>query len=106
MRISDWSSDGCSSDLLHSPSDPGPSDLRDVERVEQFAGARQQYIACGIELSHGHDILARDLKIIVLGLEQVEQRPARDAKALGEHVARLAARAVKIGRASCRERVG
>ena len=61
------------------------------KRREQPAGARQQDIARRVELGDRADVGRGDVEIAALGLEQLEQGAARNAEALGEHVARLAA---------------
>src|SRR3546814_10916915 len=79
MRISDWSSDVCSSDLAHR--DPaGP-------RCRLFDGGHGQS-------RQGPQVLGRDFR-------SARPRPARHAG----HVHQFGRRSEEIGRASCRERV-
>src|SRR3546814_3609843 len=84
IRISDWSSDVCSSDLLLRPCPLGCVALR-VEPVEHTPEVR------GVALDGR--AAERDLELI----------DRQSAQALGNH--RLGVRTLEIGRASCRERV-
>src|SRR3546814_18076428 len=85
MRISDWSSDVCSSDLL--------ADLRVEDGVRRLAG----------QIVDDLDILTagvEDLEHRFIVDEEVEQRFQVDA---GRH--RVDRSGMEIGRASCRGRV-
>src|SRR3546814_11940322 len=93
MRISDWSSDVCSSDLLH--------------RLYPFAHQRAERRRRGVEDVHLVLVAdlpeAREVGIVRHAFEHQRRR------AVGERpiddVAVAGAPADKIGRASCRERV-
>src|SRR3546814_7560942 len=77
MRISDWSSDVCSSDLL----------------AALDAGCRLQFITRNDRARQGGDYLDLDTEIHELALD----KPRREIQRFG--------RLQQIGRASCRERV-
>src|SRR3546814_17732448 len=96
MRISDWSSDVCSSDLLriaaetgvpHIPSAPGDHVTGIYRRRLTLASGRFAMMEDG------------------LGFQLVPWRPALDPQ-LGKHISgTMAHGGGAIGRASCRERV-
>src|SRR3546814_11757367 len=111
MRISDWSSDVCSSDL--------PAAVTAVARIDtllphhaRFGGERA--VAVEPQVEHGDDLVRARAGIdltIGTGLDLAAARGFEP----GEHLwadarrarrLRFAVRRLKIGRASCRERVG
>src|SRR3546814_2077491 len=93
MRISDWSSDVCSSDLLHP--------------AARIAHAMED---CLVAAQEGRLLLqADDIDALLLGTDLL-QRVATPGAELGGEIDDLVVRlsnspAVTIGRASCRERV-
>src|SRR3546814_13127933 len=96
MRISDWSSDVCSSDLLG---------RRQARRREQAAGILLAHVVGeGLEAlaAGGDEVLVEHPLAAVVTLEQplVEQLE-QPAVAVEAHLEEE----VEIGRASCRERV-
>src|SRR3546814_13203241 len=93
MRISDWSSDVCSSDLL---------DLREVAAQLRLGCDQRQLV----------DLQQRDLARAVLGALPAQLQADRSACAGDQDAAatqpaadRLPVRRYQLGRASCRERV-
>src|SRR3546814_15035550 len=104
MRISDWSSDVCSSDLLD----------EDILRVAAIRAARPR-AWIGVDANQGYDrrTLAALLPLLVEhGVAQLEQPLPRGAEADLDglkrplpFVADESALSLEIGRASCRERV-
>src|SRR3546814_19963923 len=101
MRISDWSSDVCSSDLLgtHAPADGG--DILDALRL---IGARLLGGAVLAQPAAAQvgDVLGRDRQALALG-HQTRQRGRNSGYHAGVLSLHLEKR--EIGRASCRERV-
>src|SRR3546814_3787737 len=97
MRISDWSSDVCSSDLqtdvLDRHARDAPCEIRRIDAaVEHACKPVQRRIR--IAAAHGF-MQRRDLVVEILALLVKAAQPA--ANQLFEHA--------EIGRASCRERV-
>src|SRR3546814_11358994 len=93
MRISDWSSDVCSSDVLQAQRDAGlavvllqPLDQLAVEIVQHARAAREQF-----DLAAEHPQQARQLDADVAAAD--DGHPRRRGAEMEE----------KIGRASCRE---
>src|SRR3546814_19586170 len=104
MRISDWSSDVCSSDLLAGGD------------IAQHAAVRRRLVILGAvgigdaERDAGQAALAATLEEFCFGLEACEdvRRCALvpvELDVLGDRAVRIDAQR-EIGRASCRERVG
>src|SRR3546814_7453123 len=99
MRISDWSSDVCSSDLLTVDSGVG---LNAVEQLGLHDG--------GVDLRQVHRLVDVVLELcrvdaVVARLRQIEAGTAGRAQ-LGDHLLVVGAGYLdEIGRASCRERV-
>src|SRR3546814_1505723 len=95
MRISDWSSDVCSSDLMRVRAD-------DAVLVEQGQ------LALGLEhaLDHEHHVGATGIIFVEDERGRGLQRPGEQAFAeFGDLLAVLQYDCVEIGRESCRERV-
>src|SRR3546814_13109218 len=102
MRISDWSSDVCSSDLLLRFTDPvsqrtlalRPDITRQVGRIATSLLAQA----------------SRPLRLCYAGqvvkLRASQLRPAREMLQVGAELIGSDSVAAEIGRASCRERVG
>src|SRR3546814_7910861 len=94
MRISDWSSDVCSSDLVEAADGVGPVGVAVFERHQHlFADARRHEAAplgAGVALGDAHP--ARTLVVVLALSVPVE---------LHLHPSVV----VEIGRASCRDRV-
>src|SRR3546814_14698345 len=91
MRISDWSSDVCSSDLL--------ADADDATLLDIGIGTGQQEVAVLRALA-AQDRLPRRLHIV-----GIEPGPSMLADAERSFAALGAELGLEIGRASCRERV-
>src|SRR3546814_2147418 len=95
MRISDWSSDVCSSDLVHR------EHLGHLTKV-LGCGSEEELVCCAVGSAKAQSVKLQD------ALEVREQHldllslAARGDVSIGEGEI---ARHVKIGRASCRERV-
>src|SRR3546814_4240472 len=91
MRISDWSSDVCSSDLMVTH-----SDVRLASARERFDAARQAYQQSMRVQSQVVGNVAQDAAIIeiLVGKSQGAEGALQAAQATNQ-----------IGRASCRERV-
>src|SRR3546814_10929990 len=92
MRISDWSSDVCSSDLLTNEADAAPSGpLADVVRRQTTVMRRHvdHYLSRARAAASGQVLGARTEVMPVI-----------------EDLCRALARLHEIARASCRERVG
>src|SRR3546814_11370356 len=97
MRISDWSSDVCSSDLARAPQHPTLL----VTHEGNQAARLQAYREAGVEVAQvatdadGH--VSLDATLSLLGARGITRLLVEG----GGHLA-----ASQIGRASCRERVG
>src|SRR3546814_14043633 len=95
MRISDWSSDVCSSDLLHH------RNTTQHEQQQPPSSYRRERHATGVDGKLPRELLGRSLPSVE-GVTAVDctglivREPPRNA----------AKKYTKIGRASCRERVG
>src|SRR3546814_1776300 len=97
MRISDWSSDVCSSDLLHPVIEFGVAHL--TQQLLRVSGANEPLVdqrdAVGMEC----DASDRGDRPVKMGLDPPEQGTFPDIGLV------TPARDRQIGRASCRERV-
>src|SRR3546814_17866634 len=92
MRISDWSSDVCSSDLVRYSRDPGASEeVRDTSRAEFH-----------FRIAEVATMLLLPLLAVSLGVP-----PKRSTSALGVFlgIVMIVSYHKEIGRASCRERM-
>src|SRR3546814_14484208 len=120
MRISDWSSDVCSSDLQHGEPQPGGNlaDQRRIGAAEDVAHEQQcadRRHCCGDEHHRVAPQLARDRtsawKASVYGTWMSLLRRIRPQKVWPAIISRCStigpsdSAGKKIGRASCRERV-
>src|SRR3546814_15009922 len=99
MRISDWSSDGCSSDLSIAE-DSAYSSLIDTRRKGVFETVSVQTISIE-DFCSQNSCIPNILKIDVEGAEMKVLKGASNIFS----DSRFSPRMVKIGRASCRERV-
>src|SRR3546814_12170745 len=95
MRISDWSSDVCSSDLVRETPSPTPprkgEGLRDLRRLAQLRELLQHHLA----LQPRQMVDEEDaLQMVVLVLDARRHQPGHAFLMM-----------LEIGRASCRERV-
>src|SRR3546814_18184502 len=90
MRISDWSSDVCSSDLL----DALPEDLRTI-LTEQMQELEKNLLAKMPQRDAGNQKDASAGGMNISRISDADYAAAREI-----------AKTVEIGRASCRERVG
>src|SRR3546814_21120368 len=106
MRISDWSSDVCSSDLFPNPQSRFPNPGLPMS-VLRFDNVSKQYPGGHVALSDvSFDVGAGEMlfvtghsgagKSTLLKLLHLSERPSRGAVLFAER---------KIGRAACRERV-
>src|SRR3546814_13862559 len=99
LRISDWSSDVCSSDLQHQTGLQLPYEILLVDAAAVLPGiaAQADVVADGARINAGEQVPAE----VLGGDEEVGARQARP------HPRRaVVGRQIQIGRASCRERVG
>src|SRR3546814_12630826 len=112
MRISDWSSDVCSSDLLHGGRrvvsryiyvvDDDDQVRESLGFVLKMAGFQPVLFESGTKFLEEMDGLTPGCVLLDVRM------PGVDGMYLLEHMirARMPSPIVKIGRASCRERVG
>src|SRR3546814_14874538 len=103
MRISDWSSDVCSSDLF-----VAPSEVQGV--AERFGAASFDIEVEGIVWSHRDELCTFDVMVDAFGLGGHEPLKRLAPIVRGADTGRPdlvpeAAGLLEIGRASCRERV-
>src|SRR3546814_18333043 len=98
MRISDWSSDVCSSDLLPLAGDIAAVALRRHVLAQGGDGLARDHLAADGSLDGDLEELARD--------EILEAFAEHAAARLGLAAVDDDGQRVEIGRASCRERVG
>src|SRR3546814_4643310 len=94
MRISDWSSDVCSSDLKFCSLQPqqGQFDFRSLDRLMDFAAQNQMTV-------RGHNLVWHQCLPGWVANGKFSREEA--IKLLRDHIYTV----VEIGRASCRERV-
>src|SRR3546814_18753003 len=105
MRISDWSSDVCSSDLLDEGLDTGPFvdwfNAGNVQQLNQVRRTNQAGLLDGALALRGGGFPQPGAGLL-LGYRFPAQLPL----AIGHAINRDRQGAAEIGRASCRERVG
>src|SRR3546814_6766228 len=112
MRISDWSSDGCSSDLF----DMSPSDLKQVEAplwIEQGRGKPTLMLFSAVDDCSGvvyqeyRSVYGEDAESELRFLfNAFAAKPEPELPFQGLPVTIYMDNGPEIGRASCRERVG
>src|SRR3546814_13696864 len=106
MRISDWSSDVCSSDLHEQPDDPGEAEFAEVAR-EIIGAERRAPPTLGVSPRNdrrGERMLKGPAEA---GDEQQHQQRGKAGRKSQPDEGKAGDRRTgrKIGRASCRERV-
>src|SRR3546814_13688232 len=102
MRISDWSSDVCSSDLPRGAFDRGAARIAEPEQFRRLV----ERFARGIVDRGGEaaiDTNAADQQQLAMPARDEQQQIGEGEVGVGE--ARAERMALEIGRASCRERV-
>src|SRR3546814_15384121 len=101
MRISDWSSDVCSSDLpaRYLTTAPSTVPLDDAAGIPTAAGTAWQALFESVSLTGGQSVL------IHAGAGGVGSFAIQFARDAGARVSATASGDGEIGRASCRERV-
>src|SRR3546814_9731559 len=100
MRISDWSSDVCSSDLLDAIDRCGRDEI-EVGRRATLGGARPSLKICGAVTP-----LSVHQDQCVVRVEAAKRGAQRKLGRIGAKASRAERRDEQNGRASCRERVG
>src|SRR3546814_12408477 len=107
MRISDWSSDVCSSDLRRQNGEPRGVPGEVGGRVGRLQIAPPLMRALGTGANEHEQRIDMDRDAPALGLAETQDRRARDELVLDDPVERARARdlLVQIGSASGRERV-
>src|SRR3546814_14618283 len=110
MRISDWSSDVCSSDLLRIELDDKHHLLTRLGPVETELARFPRNIIPGVlvelRLERGATKrLHHRIAIVHAGLYRLDQGGVGDIALVVAHAGAAARRRSQIGRASCRERV-
>src|SRR3546814_15545560 len=113
MRISDWSSDVCSSDLLAKDVDPSEA-KKQAKRVQAqsgdtFRAVAEEYVSKLTQEGRAEATLTKLEWLLSFAYPKLGRRPIRDITVpeVLEVLRRVEARGrYEMGRESCRERVG